>query len=243
MHYRVITAAVSAAVIGSAAPAMAASILIDDFNVDQRVEDLPRAGEENFSQVSGGDIIGGWRDLLVETDSGSLDAAELVARDGILEFNNVTGATGRGWVTYDGADAVEDDSTNVNTSGLGGEDLFQGGLATGFLFEIVDVDLPGWYIEIRAWDTAGGYSEYTESLPAGGGSPFVPYALFTGDVDWSTIGALQFFAQTGETNDVPALDGAIGRISVEVVPLPASALLLLGGMGGLGALRLRKRKA
>jgi hypothetical protein len=120
--------------------------------------------------------------------------------------------------------------------------------ATGFLFEVVAVDLPGWYIEIRAWDTTGGFAEYTESLPAGGGNPFVPYAAFTGSIDWSQIGALQFFAQTGEGNDVPALDGAIGRISVEgpdvsVVPLPATALLLLGGIGGLGAMRLRKRKA
>jgi hypothetical protein len=133
MNFRILAAAVSAAAIGSAAPAMAASILIDDFNVDQRVEDQPRMGEDNFGQVSGGDIIGGWRDLLVETDSGSLDAAELVARDSILEFNNVTGATGRGWVTYDGSNTVGDDASNVDTSGLGGEDLFQGGRSTARL--------------------------------------------------------------------------------------------------------------
>jgi hypothetical protein len=71
----------------------------------------------------------------------------------------------------------------------------------------------------------------------------VAFTQFVGNVNWSSIGALQFFAQTGPNSDVPALDGAIGRISVEVIPLPASALLLLGGMGGLGALRLRKKRA
>jgi hypothetical protein len=249
MNVRVISAAVSAAIIGSAMPAMAASILIDEFGTDQRVEDFPSTGEVNNSQVAGGDIIGGYRDLLVETDTSSTDAAELIARNDILEFNNVTQATGRGWVTYDGSNEVGGSSGNVDTSGLGGVDLNLGDpTATGFLFEVVAVDLPGWYIEIRAWDTTGGFAEYTESLPAGGGNPFVPYAAFTGSIDWSQIGALQFFAQTGEGNDVPALDGAIGRISVEgpdvsVVPLPATALLLLGGIGGLGAMRLRKRKA
>ena len=87
---------------------------------------------------------------------------------------------------------------------------------------------------------------YAESLPAGGGNPFVPLAAFSGGpIDWNQVGALQFFAQTGEGNDVPALDGAIGSISVEtgVVPLPASALFLLGGFGALGALRSRRRKA
>jgi hypothetical protein len=249
MNLRVISAAVSAAIIGSAMPAMAASILIDDFGTDQRVEDLPSVGATNNSQVTGSDIIGGYRDLLVETDTSSTDAAELIARNDILEFNNVTQATGRGWVTYDGSNVVGDASGNVDTSGLGGIDLSMGDdSATGFLFDVVAVDLPGWYIEIRAWDTSGGFAEYTETLPAGGGNPFVSFASFTGTVDWSQIGALQFFAQTGPDNDVPALDGAIGRISVEgpdvnVIPLPASALLLLGGMGGFGALRLRKRKA
>jgi hypothetical protein len=243
MNFRVLTAAVSAAVIGTTAPALAASILIDDFGTNQRVEDEPLS-TGNASQVSGGDIIGGYRDLLVQTDQGLEAGSVLVARQGQLEFNNDVSVTGRGWVTYDGSNEVGGSAGNVATSGLGGIDFLIGPESlTGFLFEIVDVDLPGFYIEIQAWDTFGGSSTFAETLPAGGGNPFVAFTQFVGNVNWSSIGALQFFAQTGPNSDVPALDGAIGRISVEVIPLPASALLLLGGMGGLGALRLRKKRA
>jgi hypothetical protein len=265
MKVRVISAAVSAAIIGSAAvPATAASILIDDFDDAQRVVDLPQGGDGTSSQAAGG-MIGGYRDLFAETDAGLVGGTELIARDRpdaggttVLEFNNATNVTGRGWVTYDGVNAVGTTPTSVNTSGLtdgsGGIDLSLGDeSASGFLFDIFAVDQPGLYIEIRAWEygaAVGDAALFTELLPAGGGNPFVPFAAFTGtDIDWSNVGALQFFAQTGaDGNLVPALDGAIDNISVEgpdvsVVPLPASALLLLGGMGGLGALRLRKRKA
>jgi hypothetical protein len=242
---------------------MAASILIDDFDdIGQAVYDEPQGGIGQTSQVGAvgnPNIIGGYRDLHVNSDIANPTATELetLAINGqtILGFDNDTLTTGRGWVTYDGSNAVtfganamESDTGTVDVDGLGGQDfLLASADMTGFLFDIVTVDQDGLYIEIRAWDTNSTDGDapdavYAETLPAGGGNPLVLFSQFTGSIDWSSVGALQFFAQTGPDSDVPALDGAIDRISVSVVPLPASALLLLGGMGGLGALRLRKRK-
>lgn len=242
-------AAATAAVLASSAPSLAATILIDDFSDNRRVEDAPGPGATTNSQVGpSANIVGGYRDLLVDTDEeGQEDATELYAQNGRLEFNNDTLVTGRGWVTYDGANAVGTDPTNVDTAGLGGLDFWDGP-GGGFLFDIVSVDLPGIYIEIKVWDIFSNLVTFAEELPAGGGNPFVPFAAFAGGaIDWNQVGAIQFFAQTGKDSDVPALDGAIDAVWVitgepSPVPLPASVLLLLGGFGGLGALRLRRRK-
>jgi hypothetical protein len=263
MNVRVISAAVSAAIIGSAMPAMAASILIDDFVTNQDTWDLPDEDDGTpgvHSEIAAGEAIGGYRELAVQTDGrlGLKDEADttLVVRDGALTFNNDDLVTGRAWVTYDGQDASTDPNV-VNSTGLNANLLLGPTDATGFLFEVLSADAQI-SIEIRAWDRLGDNTGpdavFAEILPAGGGNPFVPFAAFSGTIDWSQIGALQFFAQSGPCGpSTPAaqcvnglagsLDGSIGRISVEVIPLPAPALLLLGGLGGLGALRFRKRKA
>ena len=244
MKNGLLAATASVALLVGGTPLLAATLLIDNFDDAQSVEDFPGTG----TQVGPSDnIMGGYRDLLAESDAPNEQpgATELAAVNGLLTFNNDAEVTGRGWVTYDGANAIGNNPNSVDPDGLGGIDFFDGAGA-GFLFEIIAVDLPGIFIEIRAWDIFDNMVTYAESLPAGGGNPFVPLAAFSGGpIDWNQVGALQFFAQTGEGNDVPALDGAIGSISVEtgVVPLPASALFLLGGFGALGALRSRRRKA
>lgn len=262
MNVRVISAAVSAAIIGSAMPAMAASILIDDFDTAQDTWDLPDEDDGTpgtHSEIAAGEAIGGYRELTVATDGrlGDEDEADttLVARQGALTFNNEDLVTGRAWVTYDGQDASTD-PTVVNTLGLNANLLLGPEDMTGFLFDVLSADAQI-SIEIRAWDRIGGFSSFAEILEEGGGNPFVPFAAFSGNVDWTQIGALQFFAESGPCGELAAqcvndlagsLDGSIGRISIDgpdvsVVPLPASALLLLGGMGGFGAMRFRKRKA
>jgi hypothetical protein len=62
-----------------------------------------------------------------------------------------------------------------------------------------------------------------------------------GDFNWEQVGALAFSIEALTEN----YDGTLGAISV--VPLPASAWLLLGGLGGLAgvsaASKRRRRKS
>ena len=247
MDMKILTAAASAALLMGVGQASAATVVIDNFDLDQRVEDAPGPGETTNSQVGpSAGIIGGFRDLLVDTDEeGQQDATELVAQNSQLEFNNDTGVTGRGWVTYDGSNVVGTDPDNVDTNGLNGIDLYGGPIGGGFNFEVIESDAEI-FIEITAWDITSAMVSFSELLPAGGGNPFVPFAAFSGDAgfNWNQVGALQFFAQSGDESSVPSLDGAIGSITVEtgVIPLPASAFLLLGGVGGLSALGARRRR-
>ncbi len=262
MNAKLMIAASSVALVGAVAPSHAASLLIDNFDdIGQVVYDAPESGIGQTDQFGpSGNIIGGYRDLHVNSDANFSTATELRTTeiDGttLLAFDNDVLVNGRGWVTYGGSNAVtfgpnamQGDYGTIDVDGLGGINFLLGSVdLTGFLFDIVSVDQDGLYIEIRAWDTSSSDGDspdavFSETLPAGGGNPFVRLSQFTGSIDWTAIGALQFFAQTGPDSNVPALDGAIGSIRVEVIPLPAPALLLLAGLGGLGALRLRKRAA
>lgn len=56
-------------------------------------------------------------------------------------------------------------------------------------------------------------------------------------LDVETTLKLTFFAEA----DRNTLGGLIDTVSIQAVPLPASSLLLLGGLGGLAAVRRRKK--
>ena len=246
MDMKFLAAAASAALLVGASQASAAIILIDNFNDDQEVSDAPTAvpAIPTNSQVGpSGNIIGGYRDLLVETDGSGVGDTTLQADSGELSFSNDDDETGRGWVTYDGSNEVGADPTNIDITGLGGLDLFDGAGA-GFQFEILRADA-NIFVRIDVFDQAGGMSFYEETVPEGGGAAFIPFAAFSGDVDFNNVGALQFFAQSGEDSDIISLDGALGSITVDtgVIPVPAAGLLLLGGLGGLSAFGMRRKRS
>ncbi|WOI58333.1 VPLPA-CTERM sorting domain-containing protein [Palleronia sp. LCG004] len=253
MMIRLFSGAATAALLVAAGPAAAAVITIDTFDTPQTTFDrpAPSEGAPQGSEIAAAEAIGGYRDMYVETDAkGRLGATSLVAgsdpqspADGILSFNNEDGVTGRGWVTYDGQDGGFLPN-EVNINGLGGLDLWTGPIGGGFFFDVlrVDADL---FAGITAYDTSGQTTSFGGTVVESG-TPFAAFTDFDNpDFNWNSVGALQFFAQSGVNSDVISLDGAISSITVNtgVVPIPAAGFLLLAGIGGLSIAGRRRRKA
>ena len=218
----------------AAAPALAVTLTIDNFDGSQRVTDT---GGTSASQVAGSGIIGDYRDLQVTNtvaDGDSTDATELRATNGSLRFSNIRNARGEGVITYDG----DDDPTTLNTTGLGGIN-FLIGPSPRFFFDVpadgFDNDANAFFSAF-VYDMEGRQVSYSENLQAGF-SPFLPFEQLTGDADFDfgNVGALQFRISTTDTID--NIDGQINGIEVAAIPLPASGLMLLAGLGGFGALR------
>lgn len=160
--------------------------------------------------------------------------------------------------------AADGGTVKVDTDGLGGIDLLGSGtLANTFFtfsadnFDENDGTAHFW---AYAWDTDGDLVKYYELLQATSFDEKLLLGAFSldglvstndgqGTFNWDSIGALAFSI---ESNTVPAqggnpaitggFDATLNSITVNVVPLPASALLLLGGLGGLAGVSARRRR-
>lgn len=238
-------AAAAAASTLALAPGQASAFMltIDDFSSAQRVTSAAVAPSVSASQVFEPNAIGMWRDMRVETDGPGEANTTLEVAGGFLSFSNNATVTGRGWITYDGANDAT--ANGVQTDGLGGVNFLIG--PDPYLeFQVVsfEADLD---VLITVWDMDGSVSTYFETLPpAGQFNPLLPlsdFVLASGpSFDWTRVGAIEFFIES----QVVGYDGVIDGIVLNAVPLPAPALLLLGGLGGIGGmtlLRNRRRKA
>lgn len=235
MQPRVLATALATALAFGPVQASALPLLIDDFTASQRVSSIAGSGLTDTSQIAAPTALGGYRDLQVLTGGASIDATDLRTEAGILSFSNNALETGEGWITYDG----DDDPGSVDTTGLGGIN-FLIGPDPFFDFEVISSDAL-LYISVTAWDMSGNTAFYEETLPPLSElETTLPLSDFTlaGAFDWSSIGALQFYVQAPGPN----LDGALSEITLNAVPLPASALLLLGGLGGLAAFGARRNR-
>ncbi len=224
--------AVTSAAMLSAPSAMALTVdLFDDAVAQTVVDDAGVFPVPQGSEVLNPNVLGGARDLWVETQpGGTVLGTTMNVQNGVLTFNNSSGQMGYGEIVYDGVDGdpTVGGDADVNKTGLNHFDLTSGQPGQGFFFEVLIAD--GVFdFTATIWDMLGNFHTYSESIVNLAFDPFLPLTDFSSNgVDVTNVGAIAFTVQSTST---VSIDGTLG--SITVIPLPASALLLLGGLGGL----------
>ena len=223
MKWGTLTAAAAALAV-TAAPASA--LVIDSFDTPQRVSDVSAT---TASEVVAPEALGGYRELSVNNFDSEIEGTSLNVANGELAFSNTAGTTGEGFIVYDG----------VGNAGLGGLN-FNIGPNPFFQFDVVDTDIAGLFIEVSVRDTAGLTATYNEILPSVQDLEtqlFLTQFTTESGFDFGSVDALQFYVRS----DADSLDGILDEITLQAVPLPGAAFALIGAIGGLGALRLRRK--
>lgn len=222
MNMKFIGASTVAAMLMTAVPAVAATVIFDDFNTVQLAVDTPYSGSSNSSTIA---FRSGTRTLTAENTSNngnSVSATTLESISGALSFSNADKATGKGTLTY----------TNVGD--------ISGGSNPFFFFNVGVFDAIADF-SVTATDALGNISTYAEQLTPGF-NPTLFFSEFTGGADFNNLATLSFMIDSTGTG--ARVDGSITSISISAVPLPATGLLLFGALGGAAVLRRRKaRKA
>ncbi len=253
------------------ANAQAGEILIDNFSTDQGpITDTVvgvEAGSQtfnggtvtvyntNYSQVSGGGILGGYRDIYVEeiANDNERDRALLgltaTVSDDTFSVDLDSGVKGFAVVTYDGSNEVGSDwEFGVDTDGLGGvdwsgttefsfEDVTNDGVAPVQLIVWTDDENNGTFVKhTLEYSTLDIDGEYDATISVSG--------FDGGPINWASVGAFQAVFNLDSTqnpdNSTISVDLSLGRALA--VPEPAALSMFGAGLLVLGAVGARRRK-
>lgn len=217
---------------------------IDDFSTNQGPL-FSSVGTPAFSSVTTGlnDILGGERDLMIETFRDDFGQGSSVnVTNGFFFFSSGSGVESQFSIQWDGVDG----SMDVNPFGLGGMNFTTiGGGFISFVTSIIEADMDAWF-DVTFWSGAQGTAETVElpipGVDAPGRDAFFSSSVFQ-NTDFTNIGAIEV-----RGNIISPLTGERVRSydlqldSVTAVPEPSGALLF--GLGAIGlALAGRRKKS
>ncbi|MCL4202703.1 MAG: VCBS repeat-containing protein [Pirellulaceae bacterium] len=194
-------------------------LIIDHFDADQSLtaQQPPTGTPLVSSSVSDVDILGGHRQLIVASTSGTGTVRAVVNENGnsLFSYAESPGTFGDAIMYWDGTPG---DHLIVNPTGLGGVDLTTGGTQDSFLLEIPTSDIPA-VQTIRIYTDAANYSEAVIPLPGLSFnvqlqvlfSSFVPVA--GAGADFSDVGAITFRIEKDPNIAAFGLDYQLHRIA------------------------------
>lgn len=221
------------------APASAAVLIIDDFSTDQGpLTVAPPLSSTDSSSATGGGIIGSSRDLVLSTDDPGPSAlgSFVQASGGIIQLADNSQFQSNLLMQWDGND---NDPGTLDTLGLGGADLtFDGNNAIeiGLAYD----DLPA-TLEMTIYSMDGGVSSVV--FPSTGLiltdlAIYLPFASFTGDADFSNVGAIELLV----SSPLNGLDIAFDYVQTGIAPVPVPAGMWLFGSALLGLTLTSRRR-
>jgi hypothetical protein len=172
---------------------------VDTFDTDQttieRVVGTDPIPSSVSSTASGGDILGGERDIQITIDAGTTTGNRLSSGVGtsLLSVGYEPSIEGTAEIVWDGPDG---DATSIDFTGLGGVDLTESGAQDAFIIRINSDDLAASLI-IEVFTDSGNSSTATLNLPGSIFSPedrTVPFSSFTANLgtgaDFENVGAI-----------------------------------------------------
>ncbi|MBV1866717.1 MAG: VPLPA-CTERM sorting domain-containing protein [Marinosulfonomonas sp.] len=171
--------------------------------------------------------------------------------DPITSFSAATGGTVNGGLYIDGSSELTytflgtEAGARNSVFGLGGATVTnRQALGTSFTVNHTGAGFVDFFFQTleRTWEDLNRNMIVNEALTIAnnGLSAFGNLSMAFGEVFNNNSSVLVFFGDGRGDGDY---DDMVVRIDASVVPLPATAFLMLGALGGLGALRGRKKKA
>ncbi|MGD0382523.1 MAG: PEP-CTERM sorting domain-containing protein [Thermoguttaceae bacterium] len=217
-----------------------ATLIIDSFNVSYKAQPLfmfpAGANVTDFNTGLTSDIIGGSRDATLAYANGSSISFSTVnlSNSGTMDFAQGPGTGAKLTLIWDG-----DTTPGLNAYALGAN-LTSGG-ATAWVTDISNIDLDLSY-KVEIYTNSSNASVYSGIFHGGvtGLQPidFSQFIVLSGaGADFSNVGAIEFII---DGTNYPDADISINSISTGV-PEPATFVLLLSGLLGLGFHVYRRR--